>query len=79
MAISNFLELRTQKILDQRIESLVEDGYKVIYGTRMLTFNFIKLVHLKNGNMVTINANHIENYMVQKTNGKITYQGQIQP
>lgn len=79
MEKSNFLKLRTQKILDQRIESLVEDGYKVLYGTRMLAFNFIKLVHLKNGNIITINANHINDYMVQKTNGKITYQGQIQP
>lgn len=79
MENSNCFELRTQTILDQRIKSLVRDGYIVLYGTRMVSYNFIKLVHLKNGNVITIKANHILDKMVQKTNGKITYEGPIQP
>lgn len=69
---------KTIRIIGQRIQSLVDDGYIEISYTDMTYFIFAKLRHKTNGNVVTINANPHSNKMVQKTNGKVTYSGTIQ-
>ena len=66
------------RIIDQRIRSLVDDGYIEVSYTDMTYFIFAKLRHRTNGNVVTITAYPHMDKMVQKTNGKVTYSGTIQ-
>lgn len=72
-------KLQTQAILDQRIRSLAEDGYLIRFRSTGLQLDFIKLVHRRNGNEITIKADHLRDLMTQTTNGKLVYQGTIQP
>lgn len=72
-------KLRTQAILDQRIRSLAEDDYLVRFRSAGLQLDFIKLKHKHNGNEIIIKADHLRDRMTQTTNGKLVYQGTIQP
>ena len=38
-----------------------------------------KLRHRMNGNIITIIANPLDDFMIQKSNGITVYQGKIQP
>lgn len=73
------LKLRSQVILHERIKSFVEDGYFVVVSTNNPTYAFFKLRHRLNGNIIVISAEPMRNTMIQRTNGQLTYQGQIQP
>lgn len=69
---------KTYRIIDQRVRSLVDDGYQVRVHSQLLEYEFFRLVHSYNGNCLVIRVWHHLNRMVQETNGKLTYSGTIQ-
>lgn len=73
------IKLKTQVVLQERINSFLEDGYCVVVSSNNPTFAFFKLRHRLNGNVITISAEPFRNEMVQRTNGTVTYSGKIQP
>lgn len=77
MISTNTFKLKTQSILAQRIKSLCSDGYTILFNSHQLNFNFVKLRHRSNGSIITIQASVIDDFMVQRSNGKIVYQGKI--
>lgn len=72
-------KLKTQSILQERVNSFLEDGYVIVVQSSSPTFAFYKLRHRLNGNVITISAEPFRNWMVQRTNDKMTYSGNIQP
>lgn len=68
--------LRT--IFKHRCTSMLEDGYVEVSYTDMTYFIFAKLRHRTNGNIVTLTAFPQSNRMMQKTNGRVVYDGPIQ-
>lgn len=70
--------LKTQAVLAKRVKDLQLDGYSVIIQRIDISFTFYKLKHLSNGNVITITASPIDDFMTQKTNGIITYSGKCQ-
>lgn len=68
--------LRT--IFKHRFTSMLEDGYVEISYTDMTYFLFAKMRHRTNGNVVTITAYPKADRMMQKTNGRVVYDGPIQ-
>lgn len=68
---------KTYRIIDQRVRSLVDDGYQVRVHSQILEYEFFRLVHSYNGNRLIIRAWHNLNRMEQITNDKITYSGTI--
>lgn len=73
------MKLKTQSILQERVRSFLQDGYLVVVRSSSPTFAFYKLRHRLNGNVITISAEPFRNWMVQRTNDKVTYSGPIQP
>lgn len=73
------LKLKTQTVLQERVNSFLEDGYCLVVKSNNPTFAFFKLRHRMNGNVITISAEPFRNEMVQRTNGTVTYSGKIQP
>lgn len=69
---------KTYRIIDQRIQSLVDDGYQLRVHSQVLAYEFFRLVHSYNGNRIVIRVWHHLNRMEQVTNDKITYSGTIQ-
>lgn len=69
---------KTFRIIDQRIRSLVDDGYQVRVHSQILGYEFFRLMHSFNGNRIVIRVWHHLNRMEQVTNDKITYSGTIQ-
>lgn len=69
---------KTYRIIDQRIRSLVDDGYQIRVHSQLPWYEFIRLVHSYNGNRIVIRVWHHLNRMEQVTNDKITYSGTIQ-
>lgn len=68
-----------KKMLRSRVVSLVQDNYFVMVDYISPDLSYIKLRHRSNGNIVEISANICSDYMQQKTNGKVTYCGKVQP
>lgn len=66
-------------ILGQRVYSLVDDGYYLVSIYSGKRCRAIKMRHRCNSNVVTIVADVESGEMTQKTNGVITYKGEIQP
>lgn len=71
--------LKTQETLAQRIKSLCQDNYTIVTATVSAQFTFYKLRHRVNGNIIVITASPVDDFMTQKTNGKVVYSGKIQP
>lgn len=69
---------KTYRIIDQRIRSLVDDGYQVRVHSQVLAYEFFRLVHSYNGKRIVIRVWHHLNRMEQVTDNKITYSGTIQ-
>lgn len=67
-----------RKVFEHRIASMLEDGYVEMHYTDMTYFIFTKLRHRSNGNIVTLTAFPQSNRMMQKTNGRVVYDGPIQ-
>lgn len=68
----------TYRIIDQRVRSLVGDGYQIRVHSQILGYEFFRLVHSYNGNRIVIRVWHHRNHMEQFTNDKETYSGTIQ-
>lgn len=64
-------------LLAHRVNALGEDGYMVVTIADLLHVIYIKCKHLTNGNVITIFAYKSTGTMVQYTNSKLTYQGEI--
>ena len=67
-----------RKVFEHRIASMLEDGYVEMHYTDMTYFIFAKLQHRTNGNVVTLTAFPQADRMMQKTNGRVVYDGPIQ-
>lgn len=65
--------------LESRVKSFVRDNYMLQVNYISPELCYVKLRHRMNGNVVVISANLCSDYMQQKTNGKVTYSGIIQP
>lgn len=72
-------KLQTQAILAQRIKSLCEDGYTIVTASVSPTFTFYKMRHRMKPTFIVITASPIDDFMTQKTNGRVVYSGKIQP
>ena len=57
---------------NERLLSLLEDGYRDIIDYHTKEYRYIKLRHA-NGNYVSIIAYYRIGYLVQRTNGVITH------
>ena len=66
-------------VLDLRVNALVEDGYLIIEDDPDGYFRFIDLIHKRNGNRISIAADLRHGGMIQRSNGKVVYNGAIQP
>lgn len=64
-------------LLANRVTALGEDGYMVVTIADLLDVIYIKCKHLTNGNVIRIYAYKATGTMVQYTNSKITYNGDI--
>lgn len=73
------MKLKSQSILQERVKSFLQDGYMVVVRSSSPTFAFYKLRHRLNANVIVISAEPFRNWMVQRTNDKVTYTGPIQP
>lgn len=68
----------TQKMMirdyEERLRSLVYDGYQFRHETRNDRFFFARLKHMSNGNSISMVLNFEAKTLVQKTNMVITHQ-----
>lgn len=64
---------------NERIDSLIEDGYVVQFKTMTAADNlwFATLRHRSNGNRILLKAYPLENSILQYTNKVITHKGQL--
>lgn len=75
MITPNVDRLRT--IFQHRYSSMLEDGYMEMVYTDMTNFIFAKIRHRSNGNIVTFTVFPSRNRMMQKSNGRVVYDGVI--
>lgn len=66
------------KLFRERVNSLVSDGYKIVFSSTGLTSSmwFVSLRH-QNGNRVTIAVYWDTNRLVQRTNGVIVHESTL--
>lgn len=60
-------------VYEERIESLLDDGYKVRHRTNFRTFEVCRLHHMANGNDIVIFADLVDFEIIQKTNQVVTH------
>ena len=68
---------RMQSIINERVRSLVNDGYRVITDGHTMQLHIIRLRHCSNGGDILITADYWHNHMTQKTNGTLTHEDYI--
>lgn len=66
-------------IFRNRLKSFLDDGYTVIVKSEQIFMLFYKLQHKSNGSIVTFTVYLFRNYMIQKRDGRVVYQGEIIP
>ena len=66
-------------IFRNRLQSFLDDGYTVITHSEQIVMTFYKLRHKSNGSIVTFTVYLFKNYMIQKRDGRVVYQGEIIP
>lgn len=66
-------------VFNERISSLIEDGYVVQFKTLTAVDNlwFATLRHRSNGNRVLLKAYPLENTILQYTNKRLTHKGSL--
>lgn len=62
-----------------RLTAMLESGYLLVHMYMGEPTQFYKLRHDSNGNEVTFAITLSKNHMVQKRNGRVVYEGTIQP
>lgn len=60
-------------VYEERIKSLLDDGYKVRYRTSFRTFVVCRMHHMANGNDIVIFADLVVYEIIQKTNQLVTH------
>lgn len=60
-------------VYEERIKSLLDDGYKVRHRTNFRTFEVCRMHHMANGNDIVIFADLVEYEIIQKTNQVVTH------
>lgn len=65
-------ELKAVCEFNERIHSLITDGYSVVFNQQVVGLYYAKLVH-RNGNRVSIRLDLDDGILSQTTNGKITF------
>lgn len=60
-------------VYEERIKSLLDDGYKVRYRTNFRTFVVCRMHHMANGNDIVIFADLVVYEIIQKTNQLVTH------
>lgn len=70
MAQSSFSQL---SVIQERISSLLDDGYLIKFISTGQYSLFWKLVHCSNGNVITLTADVRKGRLIQKTNGKVVH------
>lgn len=58
---------------EERIQSLLVDGYKVRHRTNFKTFEVCRLHHMSNGNYIVMFADFVQYELLQKTNQLVTH------
>lgn len=60
-------------VYEERIQSLLADGYKIRHRTNFRTFDLCLLHHMSNGNDIVLYADLEEYEIIQKTNQVVTH------
>lgn len=60
-------------VYEERIKSLLDDGYKVRHRTNFRTFDVCRMHHMANGNDIFLFADFVEYKIIQKTNQLVTH------
>lgn len=60
-------------VYEERIKSLLDDGYKVRHRTNFRTFDVCRMHHMANGNDIVIFADLVDYEIIQKTNQVVTH------
>lgn len=60
-------------VYEERIQSLLDDGYKIRHRTNFRTFEVCRLHHMSNGNDIVISADLVDYEIIQKTNQLVTH------
>lgn len=66
-----------RNLFGHRIASMLEDGYMVQSMSDMSNYVFYKLIHHRNGNVVTFHIYPPADRMIQKHGDTIVYDGPI--
>lgn len=65
------------KVFDERVSSLLADGYCKRVDTRLSHFWFVRLKHMANGNDIVLRGYPLEGCIVQTTNNIVTHRETI--
>ena len=60
-------------VYEERIQSLLADGYKIRHRTNFRTFEVCRMHHMSNGNDILISADLVDYEIIQKTNQVVTH------
>ena len=64
---------KTLAVYEERIQSLLADGYKVRHRTNFITFDVCRMHHMANGNDIVLFADLVDFEIIQKTNQVVTH------
>lgn len=66
-----------QSIIKERVKSLLDDGYTLLFKSTLMDSVVYRLRHRSNGNVVTMRVYYHLNWLQQFTNGNCTYNNPI--
>lgn len=61
------------KVFDERVSSLLADGYCKRLDTRLPHFWIVRLKHMANGNEIVLRGYPNEGWIIQSTNNIVTH------
>ena len=61
------------KVFNERVSSLLADGYCKRVDTRLPHFWIVRLKHMANGNEIVLRGCPQEGWIIQKTNNIVTH------
>lgn len=76
MAI-DFRLLTMKKVVHQRVSSLMDDGFRLVFKSTLPSDEFYKLRHRTNGTTITLRAYYATNRLVQFTGGVCVHDAAI--
>lgn len=75
----NLINANRLRVIQERVNALLDDNYQVIVQSYSMLTCFAKLRHRTNGNVIKIKADITINYLQQFTNDKLVHEGVIIP